>query len=278
MVGIGEKVGLIRPDVLGDLHLAPHRSVSVAAPIIDAYAGAIGSGSLQEGTMALILGTSTCALFHGKFEPTAGLWGPFPDFYHVGLDVLEAGHPSTGSVVRWVERHLGRGLSLDELDGMAQTVPPGCLGLKVLPAFQGIRSPWPNAHTRGMIHGLSLVHDVGHLLRAVYEGTAVDVRRVMDVLAPGSVQRIVVSGGGVHSSLWIQIIADVCGLPLELADDDATTRGACLLAAKADGAVNSLAADQSPWSVVAPTEAYAAYQQIYREYLREFPTYSPAGW
>lgn len=278
VVGVAETIGPVQAPIARTLGLGSE-PVLVAGSLIDAYAGAVGSGAVQDGTMALILGTSSCELVHQRHaHAAAGLWGPFQDIYGMGIDVLEAGQPSTGSVVRWVERNVGRGLSLNELDGMAQTVPPGCLGLKMLPAFQGIRSPWPNAHTRGMIHGLSLVHDVGHLLRAVYEGTAVDVRRVMDVLAPGSVQRIVVSGGGVHSCLWIQIIADVCGLPLELADDDATTRGACLLAAKADGAVNSLAADQSPWPVVAPTEAYAAYQQIYREYLREFPTYSPAGW
>jgi ribulose kinase len=275
VVGVAEPLATIRPEVARDLHLSD-QPVVVAGSLIDAYAGAIGSGALEEGSMALILGSSSCELFHGlHFSATAGLWGPFHDIYHAGLDVLEAGQPSTGSVVRWVQKNLGAHRPLDELDAQASQVAPGCLGLKVFPAFQGIRSPWPDAASRGQIHGLSLGHDVSHLLRAVYEGTAVDIRRVMDVLEPGSTRRIIASGGGVKSRLWIQIIADVCGLPLELADADAVTRGAAMLAARADGAIASLADAVFEWPTVRPSDLAGTYQKLYAEYLEEFPTHKP---
>lgn len=275
VVGVAEPTGAILPDIARMLNLEPD-SVVVAGSIIDAYAGAIGSGALQQGSMALILGSSTCELFHDStFSVTAGLWGPFHDIYHVGLEVLEAGQPSTGSVVRWLERQFGQGKSLDELDDLARQVVPGCHGLKIFPAFQGIRSPWPEANARGKIHGLSLGHDVAHLLRAVYEGTAVDIRRVMDVLESGSTRRIIASGGGVQSRLWIQIISDICGLPLELADSDSVTRGAAMLAAKADGAILSLADSRHQWPVVRPSDLTGEYQKIYAEYLEDFPTHHP---
>ncbi|MCY0885419.1 MAG: FGGY family carbohydrate kinase, partial [Firmicutes bacterium] len=143
VVGVAEPVEVIQPRAAESLGLPPGQ-VLVAGPIIDAYAGAIGSGALQNGTMALILGSSNCELFHGHDLPRqAGLWGPFADVYGLGLDVLEAGQPSTGSVVRWVERHFGHGLPLGELDRQAAAVAPGSDGLKVFPAFQGVRSPWP---------------------------------------------------------------------------------------------------------------------------------------
>ncbi|MDA8195528.1 MAG: FGGY-family carbohydrate kinase [Thermaerobacter sp.] len=275
IVGVAEKVGPVTPDIARRLGLKSHE-VSVAGPIIDAYAGAIGSATLEPHCMALILGSSSCELFHDySFAPTAGLWGPFEDVYHVGLDVLEAGQPSTGSVVRWAEKNLGQGQTLETLDQMANQVEPGCEGLRVLPAFQGIRSPWPNARARGAIHGLSLGHHVGHVMRAVYEGTGVDIRRTMDTLKSGTTRRIVASGGGTRSKLWLQIISDICGLPLEIADDDSVARGAAMLAAKADGYIANLNDLKVDWPVIHPSERVGKYQELYHDYLVEFPTYRP---
>ncbi|MCY0900125.1 MAG: FGGY-family carbohydrate kinase [Firmicutes bacterium] len=275
VVRVAEPVGVIQRAVAEELNLSDNPIV-IPGSLIDAYAGAIGSGALEDGSMALILGSSTCELFHGRgFTATAGLWGPFHDIYHVGLDVLEAGQPSTGSVVRWVQRNFAPGCTLEELDLRASKVNPGSLGLKVFPAFQGVRSPWPDASSRGQIDGLSLGHDVSHMLRAVYEGTAIDIRRVMDVLEPGTVRRIIASGGGVKSQLWTQIIADVCGLPLELADNDAVTRGAAMLAAKADGTINNLADISFQWPTITPSDNNGLYQKLYSEYLEVFPTKRP---
>ncbi|WP_020374192.1 FGGY-family carbohydrate kinase [Sulfobacillus thermosulfidooxidans] len=276
-VGVAEKLGTVSARASNQLGLKSY-DIIVAGPIIDAYAGAIGSGAIQAGSMALILGSSTCELFHDySFKPTAGLWGPFDDVYQVGLDVLEAGQPSTGSVVRWVERNMGNSRTLEELDKMALEIEPGCGGLRVFPAFQGIRSPWPNDRARGAIHGLSLGHSVAHVIRAVYEGTSADIRRVMDTLKGGATRRIVASGGGTNSKLWLQIIADICGLPLEIADNDSVTRGAAMLAAKADGYISQLNDLKVAWPIIQPSERMGIYQDIYQKYLAEFPTFMPSN-
>lgn len=274
-VGVAEKLGTVSPLTAKKLNIG-RDEVIVAGPIIDAYAGAIGSGAIQPGSMALILGSSTCELFHDySFATTAGLWGPFDDVYHVGLDVLEAGQPSTGSVVRWVEKNMGEARDLESLDKMALEVEPGCEGLRVFPAFQGVRSPWPNSRARGAIHGLSLGHSVAHVIRAVYEGTGSDIRRIMDTLKTGTTRRIVASGGGTNSKLWLQIIADICGLPLEIADNDSVTRGAAMLAAKADGYITHLNDVKVHWDIIHPSDRMGKYQKIYQDYLAEFPTFSP---
>lgn len=274
VVATGETVGFLQKEVLGTLGFQPSSVVTVSAPIIDAYAAAVGSGSLQEGTMALILGTSTCELLHGTQLPvTAGLWGPFKDVYRVGLDVLEAGQPSTGSVVRWLEQLTGQ--SLDILEERSQAVNIGSEGVKMFPAFQGIRSPWPHPYRRGVFSGLTLSHHAPHLLRAIYEGTAVDIRRVMDEFSPGVVKRIVVSGGGIHSRLWLQIIAGVCAMPLEVSTGDAVTRGAALLAQYATEKEPERLTASIRWQTIAPLETTELYQKLYMEYLEEFPTYRP---
>ena len=270
LVRAGEVAGILLPEVADAFGLA--RDVCVAGPIIDAYAGAVGSGALKVGTMALILGSSNCELFHGcRLVATAGLWGPFKDIYGLELDVLEAGQPSTGAVARWVEHTMGQGLSLSELDGLAAELPPGADGVKCFPAFQGVRSPWPDAAARGKIHGLSLHHRPAHLLRAVYEGTAFEIRRTMDAVQMTDLHRIVACGGGIQSRVWLSIIGDICDLPLEIADNEAVPRGAALLAAMAIGHIDSLAAFGAAWPALGPTMHSHAYHALYREYTAEFP-------
>ncbi len=274
VVGVGKAAGIVRAAMCGELGLPSGYEIDVAASMIDAYAGAIGADAVYEGDMALILGSSSCQLFHGSgFVPTAGLWGPFRDLYHNGIDVLEAGQPSTGSVVRWVE-NLANGTPLETLESGARAIDPGSDGVKVHPAFQGIRSPWPNGEVRGSISGLSLHHNIVHVLRAVYEGTAVDIRRVISEVHSVEVKRIIALGGGTHSQLWLQIIADVCAMALEVADADAVTRGAAMLAERAVGVRDNVDGFIA-WPSINPSDNVHAYSRIYEQYLEEFPTYRP---
>ena len=79
------------------------------------------------------------------------------------------------------------------------------------------RQPDAGARSRRARNDLDLTssHGAGHLLRAVYEGTAYGNKRILDTLANVGVptQRIVACGGGVRSRLWLQILADVAGFP-----------------------------------------------------------------
>lgn len=268
IIGVGEAVATVQDPVWERLGV-PKLKVTVAGPIIDAYAAAIGSWAVNEGDMALILGTSTCELIHGRgLRPIAGLWGPFTDVYGLGIDVLEAGHPSTGSVVRWIEQNFGCGQNLATWEEEAIHVEPGCQGLKVHAAFQGVRSPWPDGSARGQIHGLTLAHGPSHMLRATYEGTAYDIRRVIEVLTE-PVERIVASGGGLKSRLWPQIIADVAGVPLILADNQAVTRGAAWLGARALNWPWPHSSEKRP--TLLPSIQRERYRGLYQAYQAEFP-------
>lgn len=270
VVGPGEVVGPIRSEVATTLGLSPR--CRVVGSIIDAYAGAIGSGALRPGTMALILGSSTCELFHGiNFRPVAALWGPFKDVYLCELDVLEAGQPSTGSVVRWIQDTMGQGKNLEALDAAASGIEPGSEGVRVFPAFQGIRSPWPDADARGRIDGLSLHHGVAHVLRATYEGTAYDIRRIIDVVGESHCREIVASGGGTHSRLWLQIIADVCNRPIAVVQGAPVPVGAALLGMVGAGMIDALNHYTVPCPVTHPSSNTARYRFLYEEYCRTFP-------
>ncbi len=94
------------------------------------------------------------------------------------------------------------------------------------------------AEFRGGFYGLAGWHGEGHVLRALFEGVCFEHRRHIDVLrAAGlTVDAAVMSGGGARSPHWPQIMADVLGLPIGVAEARETgALGAAIGAAVAVG-------------------------------------------
>ena len=120
----------------------------------------------------------------------------------------------------------------------AAEVPCGAEGVLFFPYLAGAAAPFWQGDMRGAFCGLTLQSGLGHMTRAVLEAVAYDLRANVDHMrALGcGVERLVLFGGGVRSSLWTEIIAAVCDLPvLAGADSEAASRGAAMLAGMALG-------------------------------------------
>ncbi len=242
VVPMGSRVGTLTGEAAATLGLPAN--VAVAMGGIDAHVGMLGIDALAPGVLALITGTSTCQLTQSAvpvFHP--GLWGPFLGAVMPGEWTIEAGQASTGGTVRWLLEMLGGQLPVGAeryaaADAAAAATPPGADGLLVLDFWQGSRTPIKDPHARGVIFGLTPAHGIGHLLRAVYEGTAYGNRHILETLRGLGVpiERIVACGGGTRSALWLQILANVAGVPIQLtAVDDAVALGSAICAAAGAG-------------------------------------------
>ena len=287
VVPMGRKAGELTASVARELGLRPGIAISMTG--IDAHVGMVGMDVLSPGTLALITGTSTCQLAQSpdaKFDP--GLWGPFQDAVIAGEWTLEAGQASTGGTVRWVLDTLGGSLPggaerYSAADAAAAAVPPGAEGLTVLDYWQGSRTPVKDPTARGTIWGLTTGHGPGHLLRAVYEGTAYGNRRILDMLRDMNVPtaRIVACGGGTRSALWLQILADVAGTPIELPQTpDSVTLGSAICAAVGAGAYPDLrvagqAMVQHGVAVEPRADTRAAYDEGYALYRETYAALAP---
>ena len=249
VVQMGAQAGALSPQAAEELGLRPGIAVSMSG--IDAHAGMVGMNVLAPGTLALITGTSTCQLVQSSVPVLdAGLWGPFESAVVSGAWTLEAGQASTGGTVRWLLETLGGALPEGEMrynaaDAAAEAVGAGAGGLTVLDFWQGSRTPVKDPHARGTIWGLTPAHMPGHLLRAVYEGTAYGNRHILEKLSQLGVptDQILACGGGTRSALWLQIIADVAGVPISLTTvPDAVSLGSAMCAAVGAGAFADLRA------------------------------------
>jgi FGGY-family pentulose kinase len=253
---------------------------TVAQGGIDAYLGMVGLGATGAGDVAIITGSSTCLLAQSKRGIFGSGWaGCYPDATVEGMYTMEAGLTATGSILAWYAEHFAgdqkaqardSGLSTYAvLDKLAAQVASGADGVLVREDWQGNRSPHKNPHARGAITGLTLAHGPGHLIRAIYEATALGTRHILeDGERHGmAIGRVVAGGGGVRSDLWMQIHADALQRPIVLTrDPESCALGSAMLGACAAGVYPSL--DEAGAAMVGVTrviEPRAELAGIYSE-------------
>ncbi len=252
VLDMGVVVGGLRKEAAEELGLPS--GIPVAEGGVDAYVGMVGLNALEPGKVALITGSSHVILAQvAKPIYSAGFFGAFTDAVLTGQYTIEGAQASTGSVVNWfrdrfcgVEIELARqeGISVyDLLNRSAESVPLGSEGLMVLDYWQGNRTPYTDAQARGMIWGLSLRHEKKHIYHAIIEGICYGTEHIFRTLRENGFvpKEIIASGGPVKSQLWMQIHADVSGLPISLTKvADAGVLGSAILAAVGAGTYPSI--------------------------------------
>ena len=85
---------------------------------------------------------------------------------------------------------------------------------------------------------MSLKHTKAHFARAIQEAVGFMLRRILGLIQAADIRIAEVRsmGGAARSDLWLQIKADVCGLPLvRMQEEETTTLGCALLSAVAAG-------------------------------------------
>lgn len=181
----------------------------------DSICAAIGAG-LGATSLLSVIGSSgnVSALLR---RPTIDVQGRVHTgvFAWPGAWIATGVQQSAGLALEWIGRIVRpRGASFSGLVALAARVPPGSEGVVFLPHLNGERNPRYRPDARGAFLGLSARHGPGHLVRAVIEGVAYAQRESIEVMKDLGVEAsdLIVTGGGGHSPLWRQVLADVTGL------------------------------------------------------------------
>lgn len=283
VVAMGEVIGELTTDAAAALGLPA--GVPVVQGGADAFVAMVGLGVVSPGALAMITGSSHLHLglsdhaFHGS-----GVWGTYADAVVRGLHVIEGGQTSTGSVINWFRELVGLDKSdYAELNDLAAALPPGAEGLVVQEHFQGNRTPHTDPRSRGVISGLTLKHRREHIFRAVIEGVAYGTELIFQTMrqAGYSPEQIIVCGGATNSPLWLQIHADVSGLPLTLTKvADAPALGSAILASVGSGHYADMAQACAQMvhveRTIEPNMAnHQAYQDLFDLYQQTYPAMKP---
>ncbi|MCW2710818.1 MAG: carbohydrate kinase [Marmoricola sp.] len=245
----------------------------VCAGTVDAWAEAFSGGVRSPGDLMLMYGSTMFFVQelsdlarHSQLWNTMGI--------DPGSKCLAAGMSTSGSLTGWVQGLVGD-VPFETLVREAAAVPAGSDGLLLLPYFAGERTPIFDHHARGVIAGLTLKHQRGHLFRAVYEGIAFGIRQILELLdtEKNPVKRLVAVGGGTQGGLWTQVVSDVTGRRQEVPEQTiGASYGDALMAAIACGLVPA----ETNWArvgqVVEPNpEARPLYDELYDLYTSLYP-------
>jgi L-ribulokinase len=252
----------------------------VAVGIMDAHAGAVGSGC-KPGTLVKIMGTSTCdVMVQPKDRPLAdipGVCGIVDGSVIPGMIGIEAGQSAVGDLFNWFVRFMGDGqISHDQLSAQASQLRPGESGLLALDWQNGNRTILVDARLSGLIVGLSLQSNPAEVYRALIEATAFGARTIIDrVREYGVPIAEIVTGGGIaeKNPMAMQIYADVLGMPIRLArSSQACALGAAIFGSVVGGAHRDVLTAQKAMTGLKSMEytpnpdAQSTYNRLYSLY------------
>jgi xylulokinase len=295
LVPTGSVLGGLAPGAAVELGLLP--GTPVVAGCGDLHSAAVGSGAVSDFDAHVYIGTSSWVSCHVPFKKTdaltniASIPSGIPGRYLVADE-----HETGGACLTWLrdnvlypsdalplagESAAGGAASgvpagfFAALNDVASSVPVGAHGVMFTPWLNGERSPVDDHTIRGGFHNLSLSSNRADMVRAVFEGVALNSAWLLGAVEKFCKRRfdsMAFVGGGANSDLWSQIHADATGRQIRQVADPvlANVRGAGLLALLALGHVTlaDIPATVDIKAVYEPDrEAAAVYEALLKEFV-----------
>ncbi|MBI9048779.1 MAG: hypothetical protein JEZ00_05155 [Anaerolineaceae bacterium] len=279
-------IGEVSDQAAKEFGLVP--GTPIAAGAGDTAANALGAGIVRPGMLFDVAGTA--AVLAGctdKFVADTknralltmrsvipGLWNP--------LAYIGGG----GLALSWFRDQFfatnqGETLSITddlypEMLSFAEKIEPGSDGLFFSPHLGGRICP-SSPEMRGAWMGVSWSHTQAHFTRAILESVAYEyayyLKILLELLPDLKLVEGRVVGGGARSTVWNQIKADVLNLPCQkLSGNEFGTWGAAMIAGKAAGVIDDLAAhaEQSVHLNGKPVYPSSQNHQIYQPLIEKY--------
>jgi xylulokinase len=225
-------LGTVKEDMARDWGLSP--STLVICGVQDNSVSAIGAGSIGTGEPAAVMGTSGHMAFHLPFKKTdidhtiCTIPSAVKSSYLFWADIGNNGRVLESFLRNFIYAQdcFGTGAAPANIyecaDRMAAESPAGSDGVLFLPWFNGTISPGEDPYLRGGFLNLSHKSNRSHMMRAVFEGMAMNwrwLRVPAEKLAGRTFQYWRLTGGGALSDVLSQIMADAVDRPMQRQSD-----------------------------------------------------------
>ncbi len=251
-------LGPLKKEVADELGLGKSTQVIMGAP--DIHSATIGSGAVNDYEAHVYIGTSDWIFTHIPYKKTdifhnlGALPSAIPGRYLVGNEQNIAGGSLTflRDKILYHKDELLRDEAVPDIykifDKIVENVPAGSNNLIYTPWLIGERSPVDDATIRGGLYNLSFEMSREHIIRAIFEGVAYNIKWLLSVIED-FIRKWVVKergipkkgiiipelnmiGGGAQSDIWCQIMADVLDRKIKQVVDpiQANARGAAYIA------------------------------------------------
>ncbi|HBT5654171.1 TPA: carbohydrate kinase [Klebsiella pneumoniae] len=269
VVGSAEKGGEITPQAAAITGLAA--GTPVVGGLFDVVSTALCAGIEDEFTLNAVMGTwaVTSGITHGLRDHEAHPY-VYGRYVNDGQYIVHEASPTSSGNLEWFTAQWGE-LSFDEINQAVASLPKAGSDLFFLPFLYGSNA---GLEMTCGFYGMQALHTRAHLLQAIYEGVVFShmthLNRMRERFT--RVQALRVTGGPAHSDVWMQMLADVSGLRVELPQVEETGCFGAALAARVGTGVYCDFNDacrhlQHPVRTLLPDmAAHARYQHKYHHY------------
>ena len=282
---------LVMPgDVLGYVteEAAQATGLPAGTPVVatsnDKAVEGLGTGCMGDSTVCISLGTYTSAMMEGKenLKGTSYAWPKFscmPNKYLYDSNGIRRGMWT----VSWYRDILGegyaklaaeQGMSPEEALGKeAEQVPVGSDGLMtVLNWLANVDA----RYQKGIMIGFDGRHTRGHIYRSILEAVAMTMKgHVTDMCneVNAKMDKLIITGGGSNSDLFMQIFADVFDIPVVRNEvNGAAGLGSAICAAVAAGVYDSF--ESAVEHMVRIKDTFTPIPENVEVYKKMIPVYS----
>ncbi len=223
-----EPVGKLKFRALEQLGLKG--DITLVAGAGDQAAGAIGTGTVDEGIISVSMGTSGVVFAaHNEYvvDPDMRLHA----FCHANGKYHSMGVMlSCASCIKWWHDKVNEKYSIDELIDETEQVPAGSEKVIFLPYLMGERTPYPDPYARGTFVGITPETSRQAMSKAILEGVSFGLKDAFEIIKSMGIpiNEIRVIGGGARNPIGIKILSDILNFPVKTIN---TTQGGALGAA-----------------------------------------------
>jgi xylulokinase len=281
--GAGALIGKIRPEIVYELGLEKNTLVITGGH--DQSCGALGVGATGPKTAAYSIGTVECVTpaFSECILNETMMNANLATYPHTaeGLYTTVAFCITGGCGLRWFRDEFGqyeaekaRQDGKNVYDLLTANMPEEPSGLLVLPHFTATGTPYFDPSPTGAILGVKLTTRKGELVKGLLEGISYETKLNIELLRNAGIElnELRAFGGGTNSAKWMQIKADVFGMPITTVSvSEAGCIGAAMLAAKGCGDITSIGECSRQWikqgRIYDPDAKKAA---VYRERFEKY--------
>ncbi len=243
----GYACGSMRSDLAGELGFSKPPIISTGGH--DQACSALGAGITKPGMAMVSTGTAEVvevAIQTPHLNDTL-FKGNMSVYQHTfqGLYVVMTLNQSGGFILRWFrdtfchkEMIDASALGLDAYNLILKDVDTKPSPIMMLPHFAGSGTPTFDTLSKGAVLGLTFATTRADVAKAILDGLTMELRLNLEVLQAGGISIDVLRaiGGGAKSSLWLQLKADITGIPVAVpAVTEAAGMGAAILGGVATG-------------------------------------------
>lgn len=283
IVAVGSVVGKLRPALAEELGFS--RDTVVVKGAMDQTLSAVGAGNVHSGVVTETTGTAMAiGVTAESVERIHRYKLPYQPHALPGKFLILPYAQTSGIIYKWFRDQFGQEeirktgdieKAYEELNRMAADVPAGADGLVLLPFFAGANAPENDMHAKGVWYGITLKHGRGHFARAIQESVGFMLSKILAMIqaADIGIEEVRCMGGAARSDLWLQIKADICGLPMvRMQEEETSTLGCAVMGAVAIGGYKSI--EEAVRVMVKVGRRFSPDSRNAKVYARRFALYN----